>query len=196
MGNRPYRAVALASLFLLVAQVVQAAQPEWNEQNPCPECAQEKQFADYFADRLARLDLEAQVTREALDANTRKLLQTQHRIDDIDTRLDNERGEGGESYDPHTGITVRSYTESGGKVRMDTIGPDDRLMDSYSYPRLSTRELREERITRAAEVRATKAEGARLRSQRDAATGMRDKAIADLEQARRALQDCIAARCR
>jgi septal ring factor EnvC (AmiA/AmiB activator) len=167
----------------------------WTEQNPCPDCAQAKRSADYFADRLARIELEIQATRETLDANTRKRLQAAHRIDDVHTRFDDEPGTGGESYDPHTGITVRSHTQSDGTVKVDTLDPDGRLVDSYRYPRRSTRQLLDELPAREAEVKAAEQEDERLQKQLDAATQARGKAEADLEQARRVLRDCVAARC-
>lgn len=171
------------------------SQPVWSEQNPCPECSKEKEIVDYFAQRLAGLDIEVQSTQEMLDANERKRLQAQHRIDDIDTRLDDEQGTGGESYDPNTGITVRSYDQGDGSVKVDTLGPDNQLIDSYSYPRRSSQELVRERAEREAEVKAAEAEAVRLRRQLIEAKRARDKAQADLDQARRALRDCIAVRC-
>lgn len=176
-------------------QPPRTAQPAWSEQNPCPECAKEKEIVDYFAQRLAGLDIEMQTTQEMLDANDRKRLQAQHRIDDIDTRLDDEQGTGGESYDPNTGITVRSYDQGDGSVKVDTLGPDNQLIDSYSYPRRSSQELVEERAEHEAEVKAAEAEAVRLRRQLIEAKRARDKAQADLDQASRALRDCIAVRC-
>lgn len=175
-----------------------AAQPQpisWSEQNPCPECVQEKRILDSIAERLAQLDVEVQATQEAIDTNIRKRLQTEHRIDDIDTRLDDEKGQGGESFDPNTGITVRSYDQGNGTVKVDTLGPNGELLDSYSYPRKSSQELIAERAERAAEVEALEQEEARLRERLEAAQQARSRTETDLEQARRALRDCIETRC-
>lgn len=174
------------------------AQPQpisWSEQNPCPECVQEKRILDSIAERLAQLDVEVQSTQEAIDTNIRKRLQTEHRIDDIDTRLDDEKGQGGESFDPNTGITVRSYDQGNGTVKVDTLGPNDELLDSYSYPRKSSQELIAERAGREAEVEVLEQEEARLRERLEAARQARSRAETDLEQARRALRDCIETRC-
>lgn len=167
----------------------------WSEHNPCPDCMQEKQIVDSIAQRLASIDAEIQSTQELLEANDRKRLQAQHRIDDIDTRLDSEEGTGGESFDPHTGITIRSYDQGDGTVKVDTIGPHNELIDSYSYPRRSSQELAKERAEREAEVKAADDEAVRLRTQLNRAQRARAATQADLDQAQRVLRDCIATRC-
>ena len=173
----------------------QPSRPAWSEHNPCPDCAQEKRIVDSIAQRLASIDAEIQSTQELLDANDRKRLQAQHRIDDIDTRLDSEEGTGGESFDPHTGITIRSYDQGDGTVKVDTIGPNNELIDSYSYPRRSSQELTRERAEREAEVQAADDEAVRLRTQLNRAQRTRASTQADLDQAQRVLRDCIATRC-
>lgn len=190
--------LSLALAFMLLPPSVPAQPPgqaDWSEQNPCPACAKGKEMADYFAQRLAGLDIEVQATREMLDTNDRKRLQAQHRIDDIGTRLDAEPGSGGESYDPSTGITVRSYDQDDGTVKVDTFGPGNRLIESYSYPQRSSEELIKERAAREAEVKAAEAETVRLRSQLAESERARGSAQADLDQASRTLRDCIAVRC-
>lgn len=173
----------------------QPLQHAWGEQDPCPECMKEKALVDDSAQRLAGIDAEIQSAEELLAANDRRRLQAQHRIDDIDTRLDSEEGTGGESFDPDTGITIKSYDQGDGTVKVDTLGPDNALLDSYSYPRRSSQELVRERAQREAEVQAADDEAVRLRTQLNAARRTRATAQAELEQAQRALRDCIAVRC-
>lgn len=98
--------------------------PEWNVENPCPACR--SLAAELAAERQALASAEDAV--DSLEYDLAEAVSDEAtlraEISTLENQLKGQQGIGGTSYDPATGITVRSYDQGNGQVKITTTHPN------------------------------------------------------------------------
>jgi chaperonin cofactor prefoldin len=171
------------------------SQPEWSEENPCPECQPLLDEALRHA-RAAR-DLEPQIEELANRTATNRMRQeaARNRISRIQQELSGKEGEGGSSYDPETGITIDSWTQADGTVKVTVKDKNGNVVDEYTRPRRDVKKLQEELEREQKELEALEAEGKALEEELSKLRQQRQSELDQEQEARRKLADCVRRYC-
>jgi len=169
--------------------------PQWSEENPCPEC---QPFLDLALKRQAQareLETQLQEQRNRIDTNRQRQFGTRARIERIQKELSAKAGEGGSSRDPETGITIDSWTQADGSVKVTVKDKNENVIDEYTRPRRDTKKLRQDLENEQQELKRLEEEATSLQSELQRLTQLRDKELKLEQDARRALADCVREKC-
>lgn len=121
----------------------------------CDPCEDRKTYVDHLKRRLGNFQTEKVQKEKDLKNIRDRQAQLSQELEALKNELKAQKDVGGESTDPATGITTKSYDDGTGTVVVTRHYPDGRVEDVDKYPRRSTRQAQQD-------IDEKKAEKARL----------------------------------
>ncbi len=127
----------------------------------CELCESQKAMVDHLKQRLQKFQTERNQVNKELQDNRRRQAQLDKDLQKLKEELKAQKDVGGESTDPATGITTKSYDDGSGTVVVTRHYPDGRVEEVDRYPRRSTRDTQNEISAKQAEKRRLEQEAQR-----------------------------------
>ncbi len=170
--------------------------PQWGWENPCPPCQPLKDALDHLYDRWKQLHEKRRQTWDKIGKNGEARDRARKRVKLLESRLSARGGTGGKSTDPKTGITISSYDQGDGTVRITIRNREGRIIEERTRP-VETKEQIRQRLEKArAELKALEEQEQALRKRlqeiEKEISGINKK----IPKLRARLEDCIAKRCK
>ena len=110
----------------------------------CELCEGPKALADHLKDRLQSFETEKDQVDQELRNRQSRQTQLAEDMEALEDELTAQREVGGESTDPATGLTTKSYDDGSGNVVVTRHYPDGRVEEINRYPRRSTQDTQQD----------------------------------------------------
>jgi hypothetical protein len=169
--------------------------PVWSEELPCPECQPFLDLALRHAREAEELEQQMPEVRDRIDNNRQRQQAVRGRIARLQNEIAGKAGQGGSSHDPETGITIDSWTQADGSVKVTVKDKDGNTIDERTRPRRDTDKLRRELEEEQKELERLENELNDLQAELDRLTRGRDTQRKLEADARRELAECVRVRC-
>ena len=170
--------------------------PQWGWENPCPPCQPIKDALDKLYDRWKQLQDERRKTWDEIDKNGTAQDRARRKVKRLESRLSASGGTGGKSYDPKTGITISSFDQGDGTVKITVRDRSGKVIEERTRPVESKEQIKKRLETARAALKALEEEEQALRRQLEQIKKEVDEINKKIPELRRQLDDCIAKRCK
>lgn len=157
----------------------------------CPECEQYVNQINEAAATLDRLRGEEDAARAERARLNERLANIRKDIRRLEQQLGAQRGAGGSSYDPETGITIRSVNNGDGTVTVTTMGPNGQVLETHTRDVDSFRKMRQQLDAMRQQAADTEVAVAAAEQRIADATLQQSRARSAMRVAEAALEKCL-----